>query len=257
MLLNTKRPFWNLWRTNTMSNIDMSHSLNPNAYRPKISFSPPWLQDPINYSFMHRICAGIMKYTYHQTVRLKPRLDKAIALQAYRLLPGSIRIHLLNHQRTGGTFIWISIITTPTQWRLAVYFDAWHIQLVAQTIGNALIVNRSLYNGKWCILHHTTWCRRGGQSVPWAKCHKLEAVKNHIWDRWGKAHCKAVCSSLSRDTGKWWPGIGYKEYRKQLGKEERGGVKDKALNGQSGWFFRNVAGQQKSLCYTVGMSCSK
>ena len=37
-------------------------------------------------------------------------------------LPGSLWIHRLKYQRTGGKLIQLSMITTPTQWRLAVHF---------------------------------------------------------------------------------------------------------------------------------------
>jgi len=36
--------------------------------------------------------------------------------------PGSLWIHRLKHQRTGGKLIQISLITTPAQWRLGVHF---------------------------------------------------------------------------------------------------------------------------------------
>jgi hypothetical protein len=39
--------------------------------------------------------------------------------------PGCIWIHRIKHQRTGDKLIQISMITTPTQWRVAVHFGYW------------------------------------------------------------------------------------------------------------------------------------
>jgi len=44
------------------------------------------------------------------------------AARIYWPPPGSIWIRRLKHQRSGGKLIQISMITTPTQWRLAVHF---------------------------------------------------------------------------------------------------------------------------------------
>jgi len=53
---------------------------------------------------------------------LKWHPDEAIAQHTRWPLPGSIYIHRLKHQRIGGKLIRISMITTPTQWRLAEHF---------------------------------------------------------------------------------------------------------------------------------------
>jgi len=45
------------------------------------------------------------------------------------------------------------------------------------------------------ILHHTTWCRTGGQFFPWLRCYWLEASKNHRQDPSRKSHCQPVRSS--------------------------------------------------------------
>jgi len=49
-----------------------------------------------------------------------------MAQHTYWPLPGTIWIHRVKHQWTGGKLIHISMITTPTHWRLAVNFG-YHI----------------------------------------------------------------------------------------------------------------------------------
>jgi len=52
---------------------------------------------------------------------LRRHPDKAISQQVYWPPPGSIWILSLKHQGTGGKIIQISLITTPTEWKLAVH----------------------------------------------------------------------------------------------------------------------------------------
>jgi len=119
LLHNPRRPFWSMWRMNTVPNIDVHRSINLKAYRATISSLPQQLQDPVNHSFIHMIRPAMMKNTWHLTMWLIWHTDEAIAQHAYWPPPCSIRIYRLKHQRTGGKLIQISMITTPTQWKFA------------------------------------------------------------------------------------------------------------------------------------------
>ena len=119
---NTKRPFWSMWRMNTAPNIDMCQSINSNAYRAAISSPLQRPQDPVNHPLIHMICPAMMTITKRLTMWLRRHPDEAIAQHAYWPLPGSICIRRLKRRRTGGKLIQISMITTPTQRRLAVHF---------------------------------------------------------------------------------------------------------------------------------------
>jgi len=110
-----------MWRGNTVRNIDVCWSLQPKAYWASIS-SPPWcLQEPVNHRLIHIIRPAMIKNTSFLTMWLKWHPDEAIAQYADWPSPGSIWIHRLNHQRTGGKLIQISMITTTTQWRITVH----------------------------------------------------------------------------------------------------------------------------------------
>jgi len=78
-----------------------------------------------------------------------------------------------------------------------------------------------LNSGARHILYHTTWYRSRGQWISWARCHQLEAVKNHMWDYSSEGRCKAVCWSQSLYIGRLSPSIGDNEHRKRLGNEVR------------------------------------
>jgi len=60
--------------------------------------------------------------------------------------------------------------------------DTGHNWPVAAARRNALKVHGSLQCGAWLILYHTTWCWSGVYIFPWARCYRLEAVKNHSQD---------------------------------------------------------------------------
>jgi len=67
-----------------------------------------------------------VKYLTRNNVDEMPPGQRNWFLQhTYWPLPGSIWIHHLKHQRTGGKLIALSMITTPTQWRLAVHVAYW------------------------------------------------------------------------------------------------------------------------------------
>jgi len=73
-------------------------------------------------SFYPYAISSDVKNTESLTLRLKQHPDDAIVQYAQCPLPGSIWIHHLNHLRMGGKVIQISVITTPTKWRVAVHF---------------------------------------------------------------------------------------------------------------------------------------
>jgi len=125
ILPNTKRPFWCMWRMNTVPNIDVCRSTSTKVFWAAISSPLQWLHDSVNHPLIHTICAAMMKNTQCLTMWLRLQQDEAIAQHQYRPPPGSIWICHLKHQETGGKWTSISMITTPTQWRLPVHFGYW------------------------------------------------------------------------------------------------------------------------------------
>jgi len=121
ILPNTKRPFWSTWRMNTVPNIEMCRSISRNVYRAAISSPRKPLQDSVKCLVSHMIHPAIMKNTWHLTVWLRRHPDEEIAQHVYWPLPGYIWIPCLGHERTGCKLIQMSMITTPTLWRLAVH----------------------------------------------------------------------------------------------------------------------------------------
>jgi len=124
--------FWSVWRMNTVPSIHVWRSVNQKAYQPKIPSPQQWLQDLGNLHFIHQICPAMMKNTWSVTMRPKQHPDQSIAQHASWPLPGSIWIHCLSFKSTAGNLIWLSMITTPTPWRLAVHFGYW----ISPTGGN-------------------------------------------------------------------------------------------------------------------------
>jgi len=122
ILPNTMRPFRSMWWMYTEPNIDVWQSVNSNTYWAGILFPPPQLQYAVNHPLIHMICPAMINSTLQLTVWLRRHPDEAIAQDAYLPLPGNIWIHRLKDQRTVGKPIQISMITTPTQWRLALHF---------------------------------------------------------------------------------------------------------------------------------------
>jgi len=59
----TKRPFWSMWRMNTVPNIDVYRSINSKRYRAAISSPLQRLQGLINHPLIHRICPAMMRNT--------------------------------------------------------------------------------------------------------------------------------------------------------------------------------------------------
>jgi len=119
--LNTKRPFWNTWWMNTVRNIKVCQSINTKAYRGTILSPPERFHDPVNHLSTHPICAVTRKNTWRQIMWLRLPQDEAIAQHSYCFPPRSIWIRRLKHPSTAGISIQISMITTPTQWRLEVH----------------------------------------------------------------------------------------------------------------------------------------
>jgi len=122
ILPNTQRPYWCMWRTNIVLNINVCRSLNPKTYRTTISCSPQCLLGLLNLVMINMICAVMMKNTWCLTMWLKQHPDEAIVQHTYCQPQGCIWIHLLDYHRTGGKYIRILMITTLTQCRLLVHF---------------------------------------------------------------------------------------------------------------------------------------
>jgi len=123
ILPNTNRPVWSMRRMMTIPNIDVCQSINLTVSRAAISSPLQWLQDPVNRHVIHIICPAMMNNTDRLAMWLKRHLHEVITQHAYWLLQGSIWIPRPKRQRTGGTSPQITMITNPTQWRLALQFD--------------------------------------------------------------------------------------------------------------------------------------
>ena len=121
ILPNNRRPFWGMYRTTTVPNIDECPSWNSKMFRKAISSPLQSLVDLVICLLIHAIFPAMMKITLHLWVSLKQLLDAAITLHTYWRPQCSIWIHRLKHQRSGGKSIQILMITTPIQWRLAVH----------------------------------------------------------------------------------------------------------------------------------------
>jgi len=121
ILHNTKRPFWSMWRMNTVWNIRVCRSISMELYRAAILSPLQQLQDPVNHPLILMICPAMMKNTLLLTLWLRRHPDNAVAQHVNWPPPGTIWILRLMHQRTRGKSIQISMITTPNQRRLAVH----------------------------------------------------------------------------------------------------------------------------------------
>ena len=64
ILPNTKRPFWSMWRVNTVPNIEDCPSWNLQEYRATIFPPPEWLLDLLNLVVIHILCPAMMKNAY-------------------------------------------------------------------------------------------------------------------------------------------------------------------------------------------------
>jgi len=174
--------------------------------------------------------------------------DEAITQHNTWPPPGSISIPHLKHQWTAGKLIQLSLITTPTQWRLAV-----HCGYRTQLTGAVSRRKRS-ESTPISPMWHTTYSLSYHMVSEWiavfllAKHYRVEVVKPHRRDPSPKGCCNAFCSSQQEDISRRWPRIGYIEYRKRLGNEETGGAQDIALNGEGSWSFGDVVGQPKHTC---------
>ena len=122
-LPNSPRNFWSMWRLYTVPNIDVCWSLYLQAYQATIPSPLQRLQDPVNHPLIHMNTPVMMRKTYHVKMWLKRHPAQEITCHANWLRPGFIWIQHLNCLRTGGNLILMSVITTPTQWRLAVHFQ--------------------------------------------------------------------------------------------------------------------------------------
>jgi hypothetical protein len=60
-LHNSLRPFWSMWRMNTVPIIDVCRSIHSKPNRVAISPALQQLQGPINHSLIHMICPAIMR----------------------------------------------------------------------------------------------------------------------------------------------------------------------------------------------------
>jgi hypothetical protein len=119
---NTERPFCSMSRMNTAPNIDVWKSIKLKRYQAAISSPLQRLQPSINHPVIHMNSPEMIGNPWRLTMCMKRQADEVIVQHAYWPQPDAIRIRLLKQQRTGGKLIQISIITTHTQWRLAVHF---------------------------------------------------------------------------------------------------------------------------------------
>jgi len=122
ILTNTKRPFWSMWSINTAPNIDVCQSRSMNVFCTSISSTVQWLQDTVNHPLIRMICPAMMKNTECLTMWLRRHTDEVIVQHIDWPPRGYIWIHYLTHLQTGAKLIQITMITTPTQWKLAVHF---------------------------------------------------------------------------------------------------------------------------------------
>jgi len=113
-----------MWRMNTVPNIDVCRSMGTKSFRVAISSTLQQLQDPVIHRLIHMICPAMTKNIQRLTLSLRGHPDEAIAQHADWPPPGYIWIRCLKHQNTGGKLIQISMITTPTKWRLAIHFGS-------------------------------------------------------------------------------------------------------------------------------------
>jgi len=95
--------------------------INLTVYRGTTFSVRKWLHSLVNLLIIHMICPAMLKTTYSLKMWWKWLPDKSITKHAFWHPQGSIRIHNLNYNRTGGKFIGIIMITTPNHWRFAVH----------------------------------------------------------------------------------------------------------------------------------------
>jgi len=156
--------------------------------------------------------------------------DKEIAQHTYWPLPGSIWIRCLKRPRPGGRIIQISMITTPTQWWLAVYFGCrtyptGGINMRKRNQSMSILpMLRAMYSLSYHMLSDWRPVSPLAGILSAGGSHKLQARPLVTWS------FKAVRSSQYKDLGRRWPWLWYKAHRKLLGNEERGGGKELAQN---------------------------
>jgi len=101
ILSNTRRPFWCMWRMNTVPNIDVCRSINLKVYRPTISSTAQWLQDLVNLPVIYMIWTVMMQNTWCLTMWLKWHLDEVILQHTNWPPPGSFWNHHLSSISNG------------------------------------------------------------------------------------------------------------------------------------------------------------
>jgi len=111
-----------MWWTNTAEIIELCQSVYPKVYWGTITSPPQLHQDLVNLVLMRMIRLAIVNNTQHLKMWLEGQLGKVITQHSHWQPQGSFRIHLLHHKRTWGKLISIWMITTLTNWRLAVHF---------------------------------------------------------------------------------------------------------------------------------------
>jgi len=230
-------------RVNIVPNIEVCRSINPKAYRAAIWSPPQLLQDLVNPILIHMIYPAMIQNTEGLTMWLKRHLAEAIAHHTYWPPPGSIWIHRLKHERAGGKFVKISMITTPTQWRLAAYFGYW-----TKPTGGATRRKRTqstpifpMWGGTYSLSNHlvSEW----SPLFPLGEMQLAGGRQTHRLEPSQKCRRKAVFSSQNRQLGRWPRIIRDDKHRTRLGIEHSRGGHEVALNGQGPWLFGDVAGQ--------------
>jgi len=119
---NTRRPFWSMWRMNTTRNINQFPSLNLKMISTATPTPLQTLLDLVNLLLIRMICEAMMTNNDCPNGWRK-RLPGAAIMQHADWPPqGSIWNVHLNRQTTGGKYIQMLMITTPTPGRVAVHF---------------------------------------------------------------------------------------------------------------------------------------
>jgi len=257
ILPNTSRNFRSLERTNTVPNIDECWSLNLDIFWPGFLSTQQQLLDWVTRLFIDMICPVMMNEVWGLTAGRTRHPDEAIAQHPYWYLQGSIQIHCLKHQGTGGKLILIWMITTPTTLRLAVEFR----YPMSQTGGINKIkrTQSSPISPMWHMAHSLSYCRlsewrkvfplgetlsAGDSLKPLArrirKKSYLDTLLKHIRVYW-----QAVTQHwIPRKLNATWTWIN--RWREKI-----------APNGQGPQLVEDVAGLPNHQRYTEGIWCSK
>jgi len=154
--LNVGRHVWSRWRTNSVPNTCCYQSINPKVLRVTTPSPPQRRLDLLNLSLIHMMCPVMMMITNCLKMWPKRHLDSMIANHANWQPPGSIWIHHLNPQRTGGKLLQTVLTTTPTPLSFTVDFGC----LILLTGGSSnkkhpqSTLISPIWNTTYCLSYH-------------------------------------------------------------------------------------------------------